>query len=297
MKNKKKLITIIIVVLLVIALGVAAFCIIDNRIHSENDTKKDLLVGVFLTPDSVFESEAYAKLKGEDDRYYATLKQKTVVDEETGAKRTYSEYEFEGLNGYSFYYYRWKENDVVSTMGIYDDAFCKLDTSFDVGRAYSRVMKATVYMTGEEVSFRLNPVYQDSDGKIYTILEDAEYVHGIGWSTEVESFDSIWIFDGLKPEKWTTEINIEVKHKDLVKESSFTQFTNENEKIKTDTFKLGETPPEYPLSEETDYIIVDTVYIDEDGDEYTEKELVRIGEDELYLYTLDANGIYSRWYL
>ena len=255
-------------------------------------TNKDILIGVFLTTDSVFESDYYAGLKTEDNKYYATLTQKNVGEE----TEENSAYVFEGLIGYGFYDgFLELDIDTHSRFRSHDNAFCNPEISGDFANS---VMNATVYVCRENVNLCLNPVYQDAEGRVYTILNgEGMCISGTGASVTTPFSDSTWIFDDFKTEKLTTEINIEVKHKDLVKETSFTQFTKDNKIIKTDTFKLGETPKEYPLSKDVDYIIVDTVYTDTDGNEYTEKEFVRIGEDELYLYTLDDDGIYSKWYL
>lgn len=291
MKKNKKIIIIIVVVMLILALGVTAFCLFGN-----NDNKlkmnKDILIGVFLTTDSVFESDYYAGLKTEDNKYYATMTQKGVGEE----TEENSAYVFEGLIGYGFYNgFLELDIDTHSKFSCFDNAFCNLEISGDFA---NRVMNATVYVYGKEVSYCVNPIYQDSEGKVYTVLSgEGTSIQGNGVSVTEPFSNSVWVFDDFETEKLTTEINIEVKHKDLVKETSFTQFTKDNRIIKTDTFKLGETPKEYPLSGDVDYIIVDTVYTDTDGNEYTEKELVRIGEDELYLYTLDDDGIYSKWYL
>ncbi len=291
MKKNKKLVIIIVVVLLILALGITAVCIFGNN-NNKLKMNKDVLIGVFLTTDSVFESDYYAGLKTKDNKYYATLT-KNNVGEETEKNSTYV---FEGLNGYGFYNSFFElDIDTHSKSRCFDNAFCNQEISGDFTNC---VMNAMVYVYGKEVSYCLNPVYQDSEGNVYMVLNgEGTRIQGPGITVTEPFYDSVWVIDDFQMEKLITEINIEVKRKNLVKETSFTHFTKDNEKIKTDTFKLGEVPKEYPLSEDVDYIIVDTVYTDTEGIEYTEKELVRIGEDELYLYTLDDDGIYSRVYL
>lgn len=292
MKTKKMLIRIIAIVLCLSVIGVAVFYVWDNRVHSSSDKNKDLLVGVFLTTDSVFENNSYAKLRTEEDKYYATLVEKTDVD---GVQ--YYEYVFEGLNGYGLYYTL--EFGQHITIGMTNDTIFNNEEALLFAKGHNYVLDATVYFCKEELSFCLNPVYQDSDGRIYTILngEGGCYIRSdVGTTFGSNYSDSAWYLRNNKPEKYTSEINVNLEYKNLVKETSFTQFTKDNKKLRTDTFKLGEIPESYPLSDDVAYIIVDTVYTDTEGNEYTEKEYVQIGKDELYLYTLNEDGIYSRVY-
>ena len=146
MKKNKKIIIIIAVVLLILALGITAVCLFGNN-DNKLKTNKDILIGVFLTTDSVFESDYYAGLKTEDNKYYATLTQKNVGEE----TEENSAYVFEGLIGYGFYDgFLELDIDTHSRFRSHDNAFCNPEISGDFANS---VMNATVYVYGKEVSY------------------------------------------------------------------------------------------------------------------------------------------------
>ena len=286
MKNKKKVIAIITVLLLLCIVGVVVFCVVDNLRHRGVEPTKDLFVGYYVTTESGLENEKVAETITKDYRYYASFVDKNQI----------SEYVFEGLDGYScFYYY---ENGGNSVSANIDDVFINDHQSILEGGDCDYKINADMYICGEESCVFVNPVYQTNDGDIYTILgSSGEASLTTGADVSFPGSDSNLAFKRGELKICSSEMNITVHHIDVLKETSITEFTNENKVIKTYKIDSLEMLKDYSVNENTGFLITDTVYQNKNDRLYTEKEVFVIGEDECYINTTDENGVYKKiWF-
>lgn len=289
MKNKKKVIIIITVLLSLCIVGVVVFCVVDNLRHRGVEPTKDLFVGYYVTTESGLENEKVAETITEDYRYYASFVDKNQI----------SEYVFEGLDGYScFYYYEKGGNSGNSVSANIDDVFINDHQSILEGGDCDYKINADMYICGEESCVFVNPVYQTNDGDIYTILgSSGEAILSPGSGVTFPGSDSKLAFKRGELKICSSEMNMTIHHKDTLKEVSITEFTNENIVIKTEKITSPEVLKDYSVSENAEFLIMDTVYQNKNGGLYTEKELFVIGEDGCYIYITDKNGVYKKiWF-
>lgn len=292
MKNKKVKVGII-VFLVVCLIGVAVFCIVDNRINSEKDTNKDLLVGVFLTTEELFEDGSYAKSDSDDGKCYATLVEKTTIDEFSGEKINYSEYVFKNIEGHMMFYYYDVSKKHSTVADSTDDVFCYDSSLFDF-RGSDCYINTTVYINKKGECFYVHPVYQQSDGNVYVLLKAEGWCIENDTPIELGFEDSYRFFEKGELKKRSTVINLKLEYKDTVKETRVFQMTEDSNLIKSDVFLPCEIPAEYKREEKTNYMIIDTVYMDENGKEYIEKEFVESDDALFYIYKLDERNVYRR---
>ena len=130
----------------------------DAGSDSAADPQTDMLIGVFVTMEP---------LKLPDGKMYATR---------TGdSPETYT-YQFEGLTGFLYTYFRVTTPTTVYWNHTRDDAIVAGNSMIYAGvggSGDSLTLEGTIYLLSTDyISFQLNPVYQRADGGVYVIAAE-----------------------------------------------------------------------------------------------------------------------------
>lgn len=289
MKKKKLgiMVAVSVLVLLVVITGV----FIGIRLHNTDDTvtrdaNKDLLVGVFVTMNPVEE-----EVVDDDTEHYATLVENTVVSE-TGEECTEYTYVFEDLEGYSFFSFYYDDGEKNFWSSVCDDVFSS--ASVQIGE--ERVLTANLIHSLYDMNVAFHPVYQKKDGRVYTVLDEFGLVHGIGtpgFSVEEKFSDVAIRFNKGEFEKISTYIHINLDGRSAVPETiEYKEMNNDGRCIDTVTYTAEEFPDVIWPSEDTDYVLVSTVYDDGEDGKYSEREIVGKDDESFYTFSLDENRIF-----
>ncbi len=183
------IITCILVLVLAFVSGLTDFTLAQPG--AAEAMEKDRLVGVFVTTDylDLFDMESYFNdnigritsggditIDGDNAEYqgrlYATLEDRSLKNENTGETVKSQEYVFKGVEGISYYCYTISnKNGTYSSVSggeTLSDGQTSISTS-DNGEDIS--LDGTIYVapTTSHTTFYMNPVYQSTDGRVYTM--------------------------------------------------------------------------------------------------------------------------------
>lgn len=279
MKNKVGIAAICLATILLIILS---GCRLAREDAGEN-ASEERLIGVFLTTESLdlFDFDSYLKdnisdfsggeikLDGNTDKYqgrlYAELRQKTLTNTETGEKLTTEEYVFPGFEGIA-YYSAWVPS-AAEYVGYYtsgsDDAISDGHVSVNSGdQGNSISMEGTVYVTPDSGSmYCFNPIYQSSDGRVYTMT--GNFLSSSGNQGEGEVFSQTMSATYSKRENGmnkTDSISIKLSISVMYPPEKIVvlQMGKEGSLISSSEYAPGNMPEEITPDKNTEYIIVET---------------------------------------
>lgn len=317
MKNKSIILGFAGVLLICFIYGAMGTVTLANAEAGEADTEsKDRLIGIFVTTDylDLFDFEGYlndninkvmdgtVNVRREDSakyngRLYAELVDKTLTDTETGRTSTTKEYVFEGTEGFLYYGAKIEEDGESYYASSGDEAISDGHlgiTVTDVGESVD--MEGTIYMSafGTKNCLYFNPVYQTDDGEVYAVAGhgysfSGEISEGMIGSVMLEETNSYTI-NGETAETGT-KIKMSYAFMYAPVEIIVTQMSGDNQVVDSREYKPGELPEELIMMADTEYIIVETVKMDNSGKEIHTREMYQQDIDIFQTFFCREDGI------
>lgn len=297
----KKLISILLILVMLTGCQLAT----DETVP--DDTVQDRLVGVVVTWEylDLFDMEAYLNdhldevMEGDHvatdtAAYQGCIYARETVQEQVnseGEKYHYTEYDFDQVEGIALISYQvqvFSEDGELNSSyftsiageGIQD--VCFGTTSMDLtGDAYGVKGEGTIYIPNGsgEISFYTNPVYQDSEGRLYL-------VPGSGMSSELYSGGmSTWVTEErtiTRDGEEVTEVSefvINVQGVDIAETVTLVQMDGENQVLSRVEYGVDALPDAIEPEEGCAYIIVEEVC----GSE-TRRTIAEPGDKEVPIY-------------
>lgn len=297
---KNKMIAIILVLTLTLSM-----CGCQLALPEGGGAQRDRLIGCFVTTEylDLFDFESYfndnaGKLIGGGDvvldgdtrdyqgRIYAEYYEETHTND-NGESVSTAGYRFSELEGIAYFaptvFEREGQEYVTFQTGEGLSDVKNHVKSHDT-ETYFTELSATVYvpidseneLSGNELSFYMNPVYQTADGSVYLTSGNGMMAN----STEPGGLMSTKL-----SEEYTTTINGEEKTGGGSVEISFEaayatellriiEISAEGEIVKKASLLPEELPESYAPNADTAYIIAESVSYGDDGEEYVERSFI-----------------------
>jgi hypothetical protein len=235
-------------------------------------------------------------------RLYATVVQVTNTDEETGATYEYDDYIFKGIDGIRFFIIKHDGYTLnACDEGIFDSKISL--GSIDVGKE-SISIEGTIYtlpgepfdtnlydesvyendegtlykLTGEQTFLYINNVYQCADGRIYAVSGNLNVLLQLGVEhtlTQEERFAKTGDSSNQESSFSGTLKVIPQYPAELI---TILQMNSENAVLSREEYKPGSLPETLITNRGTDYIIVETNYMEKDAKIRTERSIISKGE-------------------
>lgn len=320
MKTKNIIIIILCLCIIAFVPGVTgAVSVYDENDILDTNNAEDLMVGMFVTTEylDLFDMEGYLEdnivnvtriIHNNDEidniidyegKHYAKLVNKSFTDEETGNQIETSEYVFEDLDGYGCYSFFVDDRENGYYSSVIDDVFCDCSivaNGFDT--LEENLIEATIYYSGEYAVFYVNPVYQSADGSVYVVPgqgigTSGKNIAGSELSTSLKSETAVTVQDQAKNIK--NEVKLTVKLVMPVEGITVSQMTKDNECIKLDSFVAGELPIDYYPESGAEYLIIDSVTTDANGNQQSDRDVIDKSEDSFDTYKTLENGMYQQF--
>lgn len=249
----------------------------------ENVMSQDRLIGAFITTEylDLFNMEAYLNDHADelinddtdeiivDGRAYSE-RLYAVIDKKDSVKPMDWEISFGDVEGICFFDAKFQnEGEEPFTMIIGGDEICDVTSSLSVGdEGESVALKGTLYaLIGEyeSVQFYVNPVYQTTDGEIYTITGNGYSMSGeLGGSSMVNLEEETTITENEVTKTYAGAVEITFEVLKYLPVNICIQFMNDKlEIMQTENYAAGEVPAQLSVLEGTACIIVETQW--EDG--------------------------------
>lgn len=278
--------------------------------------EKDRLVGVFVTTEylDLFDFESYLNdnigrmaaggnitIDGDDARYqgrlYATLKDRSMKNEETGDAITTQDYVFEGVEGISYFCYTITDKNgtysSVSGGDALSDGHTNVSTT-DNGEDIS--LDATIYVapTAGKSTFYMNPVYQSADGRVYAISGggisfDGGGSEGATCSQTLGATTTVMENGETKTCSISAKINISVTYPS--QRIFVLQFDTDGMILSRDEYVPGALPETITPEQGCSYIVLETYKISPDQSETVARTLYQAGDDGLESFYCREDGI------
>lgn len=268
-----------------------------------DEAGEDRLVGYFITRDYVdlFDMEAFAKNHAGDilsggeientDEYQGRLYAEKIKDE-NGIEK----YVFNDLEGTDFF---------VTSIGEGTNAYTRVHAGEGItGGNYKMLtddengeiidLTGTIYIpVGERIILYFNPVYQSSTGEVYLMSGDGSDVGmataGISINHRIEQY--------LSPEEegenaYSCKVELTVASTCIPEQLTIIEMGKGGKLIKTESLDVSEMPEKYQAADGTEYLIIETVSIDETGNMVLERELVmpEAEESSIRVFRIGENG-------
>ena len=284
-------------ILFLICMWIVSGCSLAIPDAGEENTKpQDRLIGAFITTEhlDLFDMEAYLNDHVEDfigadgsekvvvdsgdynERLYA------VVDKHNSASPKDWEISFGEIEGICFFDATFQNEEEPFTMIVGGDEICDVASGLSVGDNEESVsLTGTLYaLIGEyeNVQFYINPVYQTTDGEIYTVTGNGYSMSGeLGGSSKVKLEESFTTTKDGVEQTYSGAVEIAFEIRNAAPVNICLQFMNEDlEIVQTKEYAAGEMPTQVELAETAVCIIVETQW----ADGTVTRELVEWNEDE-----------------
>ena len=278
--------------------------------------EKDKLVGVFVTTEylNLFDFEGYfndnigemttggeISVAGDSAEYqgrlYATLIDRILTNEETGETVTTQDYVFEGIEGISYFWCTISDENgsynSVSGGEALSDGHSSI-SSTDSGEDIS--LEGTIYVTPatSQTIYYMNPVYQSTDGRIYTMSGGG--ISFSGDSSEGEIFSRT--LDAattatVKGETNTYSISVKISINVMYPPQRICvlQFGPDGEILSRDEYLPGGLPEKITPEQECSYIVLETYKISPDQVEKVVRTLYQADDNSLESFYCREDGI------
>ena len=277
--------------------------------------EKDRLIGIFVTMEhlDLFDFEGYlnenmnkvlnggeisqadsAKYEG---RLYADLVEKTLTDAETGRTSTAKEFVFEGVEGFLYYEAKIEEGVESYYTSNGDEAISDGHLGITVNDAGESIdMEGTIYMSdaGARNGLYFNPVYQTAAGEVYAVSGhgysfSGEIGEGGGGTITLEEKETYTI------EGKTTEVGTKIKMSYAFMyppvKIVVTQMDKDNQVVESKEYNPGEVLQELIPAADTEYIIVETVKLDQNSNEIHMREMCQKEDDNFATFFCREDGV------
>ena len=270
------------------------------RENAGSNKYEDRLIGVFITMEhlDLFDFEGYlndnfgalnggeitmdGKTQKYEGRLYATKTTSTEVNKETGQTFTTEKYVFEGAEGMAYFAPTVRAADEAESYitTVSDEAFSDVKIALNQSDdESSTALEATIYaaQSNKEHIYYFNPVYQDADGRVYTVT-------GSGFAVSTEAYSEGEVFSQTFDAKTTiTEngkavadsisIKISINVKLAPEKIVILQMNAKNELISSTDFGTEAMPGDLALEAGAAYFIVETYSRDETGSPKVSREI------------------------
>lgn len=273
--------------------------------------EEERLVGVLVTKEylDLFDMDRYLKdnissfvdgkttYVNEDKQYsgriYAELKPKTLTHVESGKTVETWEYEFEEIDGISFFTAKMDSTDGISSFHTYFDSAIS-DGYYTMGNESS--IEGTIYRVPTDYdAVYVNPVYQSSDGRVYVMSGSGYSSSGI--EDEGSRFTStleekhVIVEDGVEYEESFTVI-VTIAVKTPIENVTVIQMQEDHTVVSQERYRPEELPEEIVFHSETEYVLVETMSHSSKGD-VINREIYESGDTSFRSYLLRDDGIFE----
>lgn len=280
---------------------------------------KDRLIGVFITKEhlDLAEGENYILentdkiLSGEGldsmvaspsrERLYAVLRDDPHTNPETGETVTTSEHIFPGVDGIRLFTAKCTDENgdywkTCGDEGISDGKYAL--SSADNEDAID--MEGTIYISTASGlnGFYFNPVYQASNGEVYTVAGQGTFFGGtLSGLTGSHAFnDEAEITMDGKTETVRSNVKVKICYIDTPVGVSVLQYNDSGKVISAAEYPSGGLPEEITMDVNTEYIIVETRMKSVDGAETVTRELFQPENEALTAFFCREDGICVKQY-
>ena len=285
-------------ILFMICMCIISGCSLAIPDAGEESTKpQDRLIGAFITTEhlDLFDMEAYRNDHAKDligadgseeivvdsgdynERLYA------VVDKHNSVSPMDWEISFGEIEGICFFDATFQnEEEEPFTMIVGGDEICDVASNLSVGDNEERVsLTGTLHARigeYENVQFYINPVYQTTDGEIYTVTGNGYSMSGnLAGPSKVKLEESFTTTKDGVEETYSGTVEIAFEIRNAAPVNICLQFMNEDlEIVQTKSYAAGEMPAQLELAEGTVCIVVETQW----AEGTVTRELVEWNEEE-----------------
>lgn len=267
---------------------------------------KDQLIGVFITTEylDLFDMEGYLEdhivLSGDtlvvedksenyNGRLYATLVEKELTNEETGEKNSIQEYEFQDVDGISFFAAEMTDMVTGDTYVSSSTGDGIIDGKLSVhsgDEEEKTVIDGKIYtIPGKNNNaFYVNPVYQSADGKVYAIsgqgiMLSGSQAEGCAFSQKIE--DSTTTTINGKSKTRTCVVNTSIETMLPPTKIVLLQMDKNSSILLREAYDPGKLPKSITPEKGTNYLILESYKIDSEGNEKVVRSIF-MAEDQSF---------------
>ncbi len=309
----KRILTVTLAALLLLT---ASGCQLAREDLAGGEIQGDKLIGVFVTEEHLdlfdierYVSDNYGKMNiggnnviggdtsAYENRLYAALVSRTLISEETGEPSEMLEYVFEGVEGYSFFMptitdpetgdsYRSQSSD-----GAISDAKVALASH---GEDEDITLEGTIYypiiLNNGNFNFAayVNPVYQSLDGSVYALAGDGISSGGnagTGGKFTYTLDNSTTVTENGTEKTMSASISISVAAMFPPEKIVIAQLDEASAIVSRKEYEPGTLPYELSVDDGTEYIIVETHSLDENGEPLVGREMYNSADDSATGFT------------
>ena len=240
-----------------------------------------------------------------EKRLYATVGSKTIKNEETGLSVAVPTYDFGGIDGSGIFVL----HDALNTSSMATNG---VDYLTDVGinvtnndEGYSNEIYGTIYICSDSIptdkdlnstepsfTIYINPIYQDSEGKIYVLSGDSistnSLENGATLSQTLNESTTTTINDVTT--KYNMEVKITIQGHPSPKNIQLIQMDQKNQIISSKEYVAGTLPTTFTPDSNTEYIIIESY--DTASESKTDTDRMIFDKSDTSFDTFYAKGIY-----
>ena len=318
MKTKKIIIIMVCIVFAAFVLGTTGMIRLVRASENE-EVSEDKLIGVLITEEylDLFDSEQYfadnidrlmsggeiseSESSKYEGRLYAVLVETEHVSEETGETYRNKEYVFEGINGICYIVPRITDEFSTYWSSSGDEAITDGFVNFisnDTGESVA--LEGTIYVsTGKNAgNFYFNPVYQTQAGEVYAVSGNGIFSSNntarTSMSHEIKENFSSTIGDVTTTSG--SAVKITVCYIDEPEKVSILQFDSESKLLSRMECSPDSLPDTLQTQPGTQYIIVETAALSQEGINNITRELYQPEDESLSAFYCREDGIcVKRW--
>lgn len=322
---KLNIIIIACVMLLAFLLGLGGFSLAQSG--AEDVLGKDRLIGVFITTEhlDLFDMDRYFNdnigkmttggditIDGDSAKYqgrlYATLKDRSHKNDDTGETVTSQQYTFEdaegveGVDGTSYFCYTISnKNGAYSSVSggeAISDGHTSISTT-DNGEDIS--LDGTIYVapTASNVTFYMNPVYQSTNGRVYAmsgngISFNGNTSEGAVFSKTMDETNTVTENGETNTYSISTKISISVIYPP--QRIFVLQFDSDGGILSRDEYLPGALPEAITPEQGCSYIVLETHKTSPESGEVVTRSLYQANDDTLESFYCREDGICVKQY-
>lgn len=238
-------------------------------------------------------------------RLYATLVDRTLTNEETGAATTAREYMFRDIEGVSFFTATvpaTKDNESYTGTSS-DAAISGVHTTLDYKDNEETIgMEGTVYLSTRHLGgvWYINPVYQSTDGSVYVTGgnglmhsgdSDAE---GVQWSTTLK--ETVTITENGKAKSASTSVKLSLSTMHPPEQIAVIQMGEGYNWLESAEYAPIEVPSKFTPREDTQFVVVEIKRHDLHGNLSVSRVLYGKNDNSMETFYCREDGVCVKQY-
>jgi len=297
-----------------VVLSVLSGCQLAKE-QTDGNAYEDRLIGVFITTEflSLFDIESYfnnsgfrdgeilmdGRMQAYQNRLYATLVTKTLINEKTGEEIQTEDFVFEGIDGIPFFtptIPKTSEHEGYGTT-LLGDAISNRHISIYVGdNINSTTMEGTIFVSPlkNNPAFYFNPVYQSADYSVYLVSGQGlsmsgDVASGATMNQTLEATTTIMENGITKTDSMSISISISTMF--APEKIIILQMDAENSLISRAEHKTDAMPKTFTPEISTAYIIVETHKQDNTGNAIISRNIYDNDSDSFETFIVREDGI------